>query len=402
MQGSIEAAGHLGALGDRFAWHDACRLACYSPQVNLSDLDATDDPALREIIAERIRTAGPVTFAEFVELALYHPTRGYYFTQDPVRDYQSSPNVHPVFGAAIARQLVAFWQAMDRPAHFTAFEAGAGGGRLAADVLRALHREAPDLYDAIRYVVQDVVLGRGDALQRLERAGLPEAKVEVASELPRNASIEGCILSNELLDALPFHRVRRRDGVLYELRVGLEDGRFVDVEAMPLPVIERHFAELGVSPGEGCEAEVILAAPAWTRRAASAVRRGYLLTLDYGYEAEQLYAPWRKRGTLLTFYRHTSGDDPYTRIGRQDITASVDFTSVLRAGEAAGLTTLGLVTQAEYLASLGVGEALAAGPSGSEIEAYYALRRAVIELTDTSGLGRIRVMIQGRGVPGTT
>jgi SAM-dependent MidA family methyltransferase len=124
------------------------------------------------------------------------------------------------------------------------------------------------------------------------------------------------------------------------------------------------------------------------------LRRGYLLTLDYGYEAEQLYAPWRKRGTLLTFYRHTSGDDPYARIGRQDITASVDFTSVRRAGESAGLTTLGLVAQAQYLAGLGIGEVLAAGPSGSEMEAYYALRRAVIELTDTSGLGRIRVMIQ--------
>lgn len=362
--------------------------------MNLSDLDATEDAPLREIIAARIQANGPITFAEFFELALYHPTRGYYFTQDPSRDYQSSPNVHPVFGAALARQLVGFWQEMDRPAHFTAFEAGAAGGRLAADILRALRVESPDLYDAIRYVVQDVTLARADAWQRLERAGLPEGKVEVAAELPMMASIEGVILSNELLDALPFHRVRRRDGALYELRTGLEDGRFVDVEATPLPVIEQYFAELGVSPAEGCDPEVNLAAPAWTRRAAGALRSGYLLTLDYGYEAEQLYAPWRKRGTLLTFYRHTSGDDPYAHVGRQDITASVDFTSVQRAGEAAGLKTLALGTQADYLASLGIGEALAAGPSGGEIESYYALRRAVIELTDTSGLGRIRVLVQ--------
>jgi SAM-dependent MidA family methyltransferase len=242
--------------------------------------------------------------------------------------------------------------------------------------------------------VQDVTLVRGDAWQRLERAGLPDGLVEVASELPRSPSIEGVILSNELLDALPFHRVRLRGGVLYELRVGLQDGRFVDVETAPLPVIEHYFRGLGVAPAEGCEAEVNLAAPAWTRRAANALRRGYLLTLDYGYEAEQLYAPWRTRGTLLTFYRHTSGDDPYARIGRQDVTASVDFTSVVRAGEAAGLKTMALLTQADYLASLGIGEALAARPSGGEIEVYYALRRAVIELTDTSGLGRIRVLIQ--------
>jgi SAM-dependent MidA family methyltransferase len=283
---------------------------------------------------------------------------------------------------------------MDRPASFTAFEAGAAGGRLAADILRALRIESPDLYDAIRYVVQDVTLARSDAWQRLERAGLPEAKVEVAAELPQSPTVEGVILSNELLDALPFHRVRRRDGTLYELRVGLEAGRLVDVETAPSPAIERYLEELGVPVAEGCDAEVSLAAPAWTQRAAGALRRGFLLTLDYGYEAEQLYASWRKRGTLLTFYRHTSGDDAYARIGRQDITASVDFTSVMRGGEASGLKTLSLTTQAEYLAALGIGDALAAGPSGNEIEAFYALRRAVIELTDTSGLGRIKVLVQ--------
>ena len=369
--------------------------------MNLRDLDDAEDPILKQLIAERIRTAGPITFAEFLELALYHPTRGYYFTQDPARDYQSSPNVHPVFGAAIARQLTAFWQAMGRPARFTAFEAGAGSGRLAADVLRSLRAETPELYEVMRYVVQDVVLARADAAQRLAAADLPQDKVEMADDLPSTPSVEGVILSNELLDALPFHRVRRRDGALHELRVGFDEttGGFVDVESPPLPVIERHFGELGVSPAEGCEAEVNLAAAAWTRRAAGALRHGYLLTLDYGYEAEQLYASWRKRGTLLTFYRHTSGDNPYTHVGRQDITASVDFTSVARAGEAAGLITAGLTTQSEYLAALGIGEALSQQPSGGEMEAYYALRRAAIELTDPAGLGRVRVLIQTRGVP---
>jgi SAM-dependent MidA family methyltransferase len=364
--------------------------------VNLRDLDATDNPALREIIAARIRDAGPVTFAEFMELALYHARHGYYITQDPSRDYQSSPHVHPVFGACVARQLVAFWRAMDRPARFTAFEAGAGDGTLAADVLRALRSESPDLYDAIRYVMQDVTLARDDAWRRLEGAGLPADKVEIAPELPHSAQIDGTILSNELLDALPFHRVRRHHGALYEVRVGVEVGRFVDVEAAPSPSIERHFAELGVSPADGCDAEVNLAAPAWVTRAAASLRHGYLLTLDYGYEAPHLYAPWRKQGTLLTFFRHTSGDDPYARVGRQDITASVDFTSVMRAGEAAGLSTLRFDTQADFLASLGIGEALAAGPSGGQIEAYYALRRAVIELTDSTGLGRIQALVQYR------
>jgi SAM-dependent MidA family methyltransferase len=368
--------------------------------MNLDDLDATHNAALGDIIARRIEAFGPMSFAEFYELAMYHAQHGYYFTQDPTRDFQSSPNVHPVFGACIARQLAELWRLLDRPQRFDVFEAGAGSGRLAADVLRYAAGAEPDFYACLRYVLQDVTLGP-DASHRLQDAGLPPEKFEVAVSLPESPAIEGCILSNELLDALPFRRVRMRDGWLYELLVGLQAGAFVDVEAEPRPDVTAHFQALGVRPGESCEAEVCLAAPAWMARAAKALLRGYVLTLDYGYEAPELYATWRKRGTLLTFYRHTSGEDPYARIGRQDITASVDFTSVRRAGEAAGLTTLGSTTQSELLAALGIGEALANRPQPSQLEAYYALRRAVMALTDPTGLGRITVLLMGKAAPAT-
>ncbi|HEU0074961.1 MAG TPA: SAM-dependent methyltransferase [Dehalococcoidia bacterium] len=364
--------------------------------MNLSDLDATHNAALFDLLADRIRASGPISFAEFYETALYHPRHGYYFTSDPTRDFQSSPNVHPVFGAAIARRLAAFWRDLGSLPRFDVFEAGASTGRLAADVLRYLRTAEPRFYDAIRYVIQDVTLTAESATDHLLDLGIAPGKVDVAAALPVTPQIEGCILSNELLDALPFHRVRRREGELYELLVGFEDGAFVDVEASPRPDITAHFEALGVWPGEGCDAEVNLVAPAWIARAASALRRGYVLTLDYGYEATGLYAAWRKRGTLLTFYRHTSGDDPYARIGRQDITASVDFTSVFRAGDAAGLHTVEFTTQAEFLAALGIGGALAQPPPGDQLEAYTALRRAVVELTDPSRLGRIRVLIQAK------
>jgi len=366
--------------------------------VNLTNLDASDNPAVRDIILERIRVSGPISFAEFYELAMYHPRHGYYFANDPTRDFQSSPNVHPVFGAAIARQLAQFWRGMDRPARFDVFEAGASSGRLATDILRYARAAEPGFYDAVRYVVQDVTLSGAEAQARLEASGVPGGRVEVASSLPQQPVIEGAILSNELLDALPFRRMQRRDGHLYELLVGVKDGRFVDVEAEPRPDVIGHFETLAVSPGEGCEAEVSLVAPAWMARAAGALKRGYVLTLDYGYEAPELYASWRKRGTLLTFYRHTSGDDPYARIGRQDITASVDFTSVRRAGEAAGLTHVSTATQSEFLAGLGIGEALSNPPEPGQMEAYMALRRAVMELTDASGLGRITVMVMDKNL----
>ena len=369
--------------------------------MNLSDLAADDNPALRRALTARIEAEGSISFADFMRTVLYDPQHGYYRVCDPTLDYESSSNVHPVFGAALGRQLADFWRLLDRPSRFDAFEAGAGSCRLAADILRYVERAEPDFYNALHYVVQDVSLVGPNAAAVVERAGLPPDKVEVAAELPSSPEIEGCILSNELLDALPFLRVRRRDGQLLEVRVGLEGNGFVDVEAPAPAAVEAYFEALGLAPGEGCDAEVNLEAPRWLERAAGALRHGYLLTLDYGYEAPALYAPWRRAGTLLTFYRHTSSNDPYARLGRQDITASVDLTTAQRTGEAAGLRTHGLVAQTEFLTALGISEALAQQPAAGEIEAYYALRRAVMTLTDAAGLGRIRVLIQGRDTPDT-
>lgn len=360
---------------------------------------AIDNDALKDIILDRIRGAGHIPFVEFMEIALYHPSQGYYLACDPARDYQSSPNVHPIFGAVAASGLADLWRSLDRPARFDVLECGAGNGRLAAGILGWLARAEPDFYEAISYAVQDLVFDRPDAAERLERAGVPLDRVSVRRDLPSEPQIEGCILSNELLDALPFHRVQVHRERLLQVNVEAQGRALFDAPVEPSAEVSAHFNALGLAPADGCMAEVNLRAPAWMASAASALRRGYVLTFDYGYEASKLYAPWRKRGTMLTFYRHTSGDDPYLRVGRQDITASVDFTSVIRAAESAGLRTLGFTTQADLLLGLGIGEALAK-PDPANMEGHFALRRAVVELTDSSGLGRIRVLLQGKGVAG--
>ena len=357
-----------------------------------------DDRGLKRLILDRIAAAGSISFAEFMRLALYDPTAGYYFTSDPRLDYESSPNLHPAFGAAICRQLADFWRRLDRPARFDVFEAGAVAGALAAAVIDAAAAEEPGFAEALRYVMQDLTPATVAAAERLSQARLPLAKVEVAKALPPSPEIEGCILSNELLDALPFHRVTLSDGALRERRVGADGDRFVDVESDAGPELVAHFAALGVLPGEGCESEAGLEATAWIENAARALRRGYLLTLDYGYEAAALYAPWRRQGTLLTFCRHTAGADPYVRVGRQDITASVDLTALRHAGEAAGLRTLGVTTQTDFLAALGIGAALRFSPPADGLAGHFSLRRALVELTDAAGLGRISVLCQGRDV----
>lgn len=367
--------------------------------MNLSDLGPTDNQTLKALIAAKIRNEGPIVFDDYLRLALYHTVHGYYFACDSTLDYQSSPHVHPVFGAMLARQVAGFWRLLDRPQRFEIFETGAGSLRLAAGLLHGLAVEEPALHEIVSYTAQDLTFETSEAERRLARAGLSADKVRLATALPEMPKLEGCIISNELLDALPFRRVRKRDGALYELKVGLNGDRFIDVESQASEELLGYFEGLGVAPGDGCETEVNLEAPNLACRAAKALARGYVLTLDYGYEAQDLYAPWRKRGTLLTFYRHTAGDDPYIRVGRQDITASVDFTTVRQAGEQAGLQTYGMATQAEFLTALGIGDLLGQTPSPNELEAYYALRRAVIELTDASGLGRVRVLIQGRDTP---
>ncbi len=364
---------------------------------------ATENALLREAILRRIDERGGVTFRDFMELALYHPEHGYYRTREPMGrrgDYVTSPETHPLFGALVGRQLREMWETMGRPPRFDIVEYGPGTGLLARDLLHWAANAAAQFAEAVRYTLIET----SDSLIERQRRtlaglGLRDGAVSWADAAP--GAIEGCVLSNEFLDALPVHRVTVLDGRLYEVYVVRKDSGFGEALRPPsTPEIEAYFDRLGLRPGEGSRAEVNLDAVAWMRDVARRLARGFVLTFDYGYPADELYAPWRKQGTLLCFYRHNPSHDPYARIGRQDITASVDFTTLIRVGEEEGLTTLGFTTQARFLTALGIGEALERAlrqdPAG--LEEYYARRRAVTELLDPAGLGRIRVLAQGRGV----
>lgn len=359
----------------------------------------TENAALNEALRHRIQTLGRITFHDFMEAALYHPQHGYYCSRREKMgregDYLTSPEVSATFGVLVGRQLREMWEAMDSPARFEVIEAGAGTGLLARDIIRWARNYAPEFRDALAYTIVEV----SEALIERQRSTLAEEAVATrwTAELPE--SVEGCILSNELLDSFPIHRVAVQDAELQEVYVTWDGMRFVEELGPPsTPDLASYFQRLGLLPGEGCRAEVNLAAVEWMRAAARALVRGFLLTFDYGYEAEELYAPWRQDGTLLCFYRHNPSDDPYARLGRQDITSHVDFTTLRRAGEEAGLETLGIVSQGEFLTNLGIAEAAPAPEKGVDLEEYYARRRAVSELIDPAGLGRIRALVQARGV----
>ncbi|HEY5639201.1 MAG TPA: SAM-dependent methyltransferase [Dehalococcoidia bacterium] len=364
----------------------------------------TENAALKAAIASAIDDAGDaLPFRDFMALALYHPALGYYTSAREVigraADYVTSPELTPLFGAMLGRQLREMWERLGRPQRFDAVETGPGTGVLARDVLAWAARTTPEFAAALQYTLVET----SRALVKRQRATLAAEGLKARWSKSLPAGIRGCILSNELLDALPVHLVTVQGGALREIFVKRDGDGFGEELRDPAADVTAYFEALGLLPGEGCRAEVNIEATRWMADAAHALDRGrgYVLTFDYGYEAEELYAPWRTDGTLLCFYRQNPSADPYARIGRQDITSHVDFTTIRRSGENAGLRTLGLTTQAEFLGALGIGEALEP-PTGDrpDMEEYFARRRAVTDLIDPGGLGRVKVLVQSMSAAG--
>lgn len=357
-------------------------------------------PELVALIRERIEAQGPLSFAEFMRLALYHPAHGYYIAPDlrfgREGDFLTAPETHPAFGALVCRFLARLWAQMGAPARFTVVEAGAGTGALAAQIWRYAAEHHPNLAAALEYLVVETSPSLRARQQRALHALSANARwLESLDEVPPG-SVEGCLLTNELLDALPVHRVQMTDRGLQELYVGLRDGEFADLPGpLSTPEIARFFVHVGVMPPEGTIAEVGLEAVAWYRQAAGCLARGVLLTIDYGYPATELYTPARPRGTLLCYYRHAANEEPYRRIGTQDITAHVDLTALTRAGEEAGLQTRALQTQREWLHSLGIEEWLDGHGSGPTREWP---RRDLVALVHPGALGRLKVLVQAKGL----
>jgi len=373
-----------------------------------------ENPLLVAEIRARLKREGRVTFRDFMKMALYHPRHGYYRSprekMGRAGDYLTSPEVHPLFGHMVGRQLAEMWEVMGSPARFDLLEMGAGNGLLARDILRWAQRLHPAFLEALTYRIAETSPALVERQrQTVEALGLRLGR-KVAwepDEVPAVGSVSGCLLSNELVDSFPVHRVAVEGGKLLEVYVVWQEGCFQEELGPPsTPELAAYFERLGLLPGEGCRAEVNLAALVWVRQVAAALARGFVLTFDYGHEAGDLYAPWRRDGTLLCFYRHNPSSDPYARVGKQDMTAHVDFTSLLEEGRRHGLEPLGVTSQSRFLAALGIGEALARLSGGQApapgtdlpLEEYYARRRAVSELLDPAGLGRIRVLVQAKGV----
>jgi SAM-dependent MidA family methyltransferase len=369
------------------------------------DLDAVgQDDDLVARIHDEIARDGPITFARFMELALYDPGGGYYraAAARPGRggDFLTAPETHPIFGAALARGLNEVWDRLGRPDPFVLREYGAGTGASIVAILDRLAVDQTGLEDALRYDPIEVEPRRLEAIaDRLDAAG----RAELLGATGDRGAIEGVIFANEVLDALPTHRVVVRGGRLLEILTGSRHGGFVDVEAGPTtPDLAARLAGEGISLAEGQRVEICLALDAWIENAAAGLARGLLLLIDYGYPASALYDPVKRRdGTLRAYVRQRVHDDPYRHVGRQDLTAHVDVTAVERAAERAGLVHIGTTTQAEFLVGLGTQDllqAIQADPT-TTLEVYLELRSGLMRLLDPAATGRFQVMGFGRAWP---
>ena len=354
------------------------------------------EPSLEGKIRARIARAGKIPFAEFMELALYNPGTGYYSrrAQPGVgKDYYTSPEAHPAFGALISILLSRMWEVLNHPTRFYAIEMGAGGGSLARDVVRYAPNIPGHFSAALRYV----------ALDRFPLKSLPDDPSAAYQSLAASGTplkrVVGCFLSNELIDSVPVHRFQIDQGSIKEVYVSVQNERFVEVLDSPsTPELARRLGGLGSRLPEGYQGEMNLRVGSWMADVATSVHRGFVLTVDYGYEARDLYSSERSDGTVQTYYQHTSGSSPYERVGLQDITAHVDFSFLASEGEAAGLRTVGLCTQAEILSGLGIQQwldMLKTDPLTQRERDANAM--AMRELIRPDGLGGFNVLAQEKG-----
>ena len=341
-----------------------------------------------------------------MRMALYEPEYGYYITGAAKMgweaDYFTSTDVSSLFANCMGRQLFAMWEKLKRPGHFIVLEQGAGRRHLAEGVRLWAQKEAPEFYEVLDYRTEDI-RGGADAI----------APYEFDQPITVRYS---AVLSNELVDAFPVHIVEKRGERLYEVFVDVQqDGRFCEVLDKPSRLEVAGYLDMYKIPWrtfeDGWRAEINLDALSWIQRTAGLLRSGFVLTIDYGDKAKALYTAWRKRGTLLCYFKHQTNERPLLHPGEQDITAHVNFSALIDEGRRLGMRLHRFTTQRLWLQGLGIQEELEQRYVSEFAEAEFAratdrgqvallkwrdVRQRAAALTDPGGMGDFKVLILRR------
>ncbi|CAD5954551.1 Protein arginine methyltransferase NDUFAF7 homolog, mitochondrial [Planktothrix agardhii] len=370
---------------------------------------------LCNFIAQKIKenSQNRITFADYMNWVLYHPEYGYYSINKPKLgaegDFVTSPYLGSDFGEMLAEQFFQIWEIMDCPNAFTLVEMGAGQGILASDILLYLQKKYPDFFQCLNYII----IEKSNFLKAQQQHQLKKTLAASISiqwcdleDIPNN-NIIGCFFSNELVDAFPVHQIIVQDQQLQEIYITLDsEVKFKEIIAeLSTEKITDYFKLIDIdlcsnSYPERYRTEVNLAALDWIKTLVTKLNQGFILTIDYGYTAQRYYLPSRKEGTLQCYYQHSHHNDPYLNIGRQDITAHVNFTALQLYGKDWGIDGVGFTQQALFLMALGLGDRISAlsQPSNYSISEILQRRECLHSLIDPMGLGNFGVLLQSKGL----
>ncbi len=353
-----------------------------------------------EFIRGTIRAQGPVTFAWFMEQALYHPEHGYY-SSGYARigrggDYFTNVSVGPLFGRLITAQFAEMWDALGQPDEFAIVEQGAHDGQFAQDVIEAARSHHPEFFRALRYrIIEPFSIPRAR-----QEATLKEFQVEWNDSLESMAPFRGVHFSNELMDAMPVHLVKWHDGEWQERHVMERGGEFVFVD-LPLsdPSLIEQLRKTSLPPNECYETEINLAALRWIETLAEKINEGFVVVVDYGHPRDEFYAPNRSAGTLRCYAEHRVISSPLSHLGQVDITAHVEWTSLMEQAVISGLTSCGFTDQHHFLTGL------LSGALAAEFEASTdpKTKRALQTLLHPEMLGRkFQFLVLGKNIEART
>ena len=347
---------------------------------------------LSRLIIQKIKQQGPISFHDFMEMALYYPGLGYYTCEKEkigkTGDYYTSSNLTGAFGELLGRQIEEIWHILGEK-QFTVVEMGAGQGLLSGDVLSYLKKNHK-FYQELNYCIVEKSL----SLQREQKKRLSNENVKWYDSINDLKGMEGCIFSNELPDAFPVHLVEMENELL-EVFVGYEKN-FIEILKPASTQQKDYLKELDVTLPYGYRTEINLDAIKWIREISSALKKGFVITIDYGYPSDELYQEYRNCGTLMCYYNHSVNESPFAHIGEQDITSHVNFSALDHWGQKYELDLCGFTDQAHFLLGLGIDEYLKKLQEESPMDYYkkmLPIKSLIMDMGKTC-----KVMIQKKGV----
>lgn len=363
-------------------------------------MQLTGKTELVEYIKNLINQRGVISFKEFMEIALYHPDYGYYTSQKPkiggFGDYFTASELDPIFGQLLAKQFVEIYQSYFVGKKIDIVEIGSGKGYLLHDIIKTINENYPEIFPYINFFSVE----KSEYHRQLQQEILKDFQnIKFLDDMSSLPEIQGIIYSNELFDAIPTHMVRKKNQELWEVYITVdENNEVIEIDKEPSQEILSYLKELNINIPDGITTEINIDAAKMIQEIGKKLIKGFVFTIDYGYPSAELYKPYRSRGTLICYHKHTYNENYYQNIGLQDITSHVNFSALAHYGKKEGLDTVGFTDQAHFLINLGLAEELNRLYEAGDYKSYERANR-LKTLVLPKGMGeKFKILVQAKNV----